>query len=316
MSRVHSHSGAPRRRAHSVRAVRRQRARRRHRSPRGLGTDAGAGGPGTAGLRHRGMWERPLSRGRAIAASVSNGCASTITDRDRSGGGAASPVRTRDRVATWDDGRTPYAKEQSELRRSDVHPAGADPELLHHRAHRPRQVDAGRPDAAAHRRGRGAPDARPVPRPDGHRARARHHDQGAERAAAVAGRRAGPRPAPDRHPRPRRLHLRGLPGAGGVRGRDPAGRRRAGDRGADAGQPLPGAGEGPHDHPGAQQDRPAGRRPGPLRRRDRPHHRLRRRRRAAGQREDRASVCASCSTRSSGRCRPPHGRRRRARPAR
>ena len=32
-------------------------------------------------------------------------------------------------------------------------------------------------------------DARPVPRPDGHRARARHHDQGAERAAAVEGRR-------------------------------------------------------------------------------------------------------------------------------
>src|SRR5205807_10280691 len=50
---------------------------------------------------------------------------------------------------------------------------GSHPELLHHRPHRPRQVDAGRPDAAAHRGGRRAPDARAVPGPDGHRARAR-----------------------------------------------------------------------------------------------------------------------------------------------
>ena len=45
-----------------------------------------------------------------------------------------------------------------------------------------------------------------------------------------------------------------------VRGRDPARRRRAGHRGADPREPLPGARERPHDHPGAQQDRPAGRR--------------------------------------------------------
>ena len=89
------------------------------------------------------------------------------------------------------------------------------------------------------------------------------------------GRRSEHRAAPDRHPRPRRLHLRGHPRAGGVRGRDPAGRRRAGHRGADAGQPVPGAGERPHDHPGAEQDRPAGRRPGQVRRGDRAHHRLR-----------------------------------------
>ena len=100
------------------------------------------------------------------------------------------------------------------------------------------------------------------------------------------GRRRRLRPAPDRHPRPRRLHLRGVAGAGGVRGRGAAGRRRPGHRGADAGQPLPGAGPRPAHHPGAQQDRPARRRPGPLRRRDRPHHRLRARRRAAGVRQD------------------------------
>ena len=95
------------------------------------------------------------------------------------------------------------------------------------------------------------------------------------------------RPAPDRHPGPRRLHLRGVPVAGRVRGRDPAGRRRAGDRGADPGQPVSGHGERPHDHPGAEQDRPAGGRPGAVRGRDRAHHRLRAGRRAAGVREDR-----------------------------
>ncbi len=61
-----------------------------------------------------------------------------------------------------------------------------DPELLHHRPHRPWQVDAGRPDARRHRDRRGPQHAGAVPRPDGHRARARHHDQGAERPAAVA----------------------------------------------------------------------------------------------------------------------------------
>ena len=81
-------------------------------------------------------------------------------------------------------------------------------------------------------------------------------------------------PASDRHPRPRRLHLRGVARAGGLRGCGAAGRRRPGHRGADAGQPVPGAGPRPAHHSGAQQDRPARRRPRPLRRRDRPHHRL------------------------------------------
>ena len=74
------------------------------------------------------------------------------------------------------------------------------PQLLHHRAHRPRQVDAGRPDAAADRRGRRARRAGAVPRPDGHRARARHHDQEPGRPDAVDGaggqRRRAPSPAP------------------------------------------------------------------------------------------------------------------------
>ena len=57
---------------------------------------------------------------------------------------------------------------------------------------------------------------------------------------------------------------------------------------------------GPDDHPGAQQDRPARCRPGPLRRRDRAHHRLRPGRRAAGLGQDRRGRRASCSTTSSG----------------
>ncbi len=90
-------------------------------------------------------------------------------------------------------------------------PPERDPQLLHHRPHRPRQVDAGRPDAADHRRRRRPRHARPVPRPDGHRARARHHDQVPGRAPAVGRSTAQHlRAEHDRHPRPRRLHLRGV----------------------------------------------------------------------------------------------------------
>ena len=56
-----------------------------------------------------------------------------------------------------------------------------------------------------------ARDARAVPRQDGHRARARHHHQGADRAAHLHGEgRADLRAEPHRHARPRRLQLRGL----------------------------------------------------------------------------------------------------------
>ena len=66
-----------------------------------------------------------------------------------------------------------------------------------------------------------------VPRRHGPRARARHHDQGARRAARLprAGR-PGLRPEPDRHARPRRLHLRGVAQPGRLRGRHPGRRRR------------------------------------------------------------------------------------------
>ncbi len=216
------------------------------------------------------------------------------------------PLQTTGRVRPWHSARGP--------------PAGQDrprdhPQLLHHRAHRPRQVDAGRPDAAADRSRRRAQCPGAVPRPDGHRARARHHDQEPGRADAVDGDRAGYEGAApgdlraqhDRHPGPRRLHLRGLPVPRGLRGRGPARRRGAGHRGADAGEPLPRAGRGPADHPGAEQDRPALRAAGEVRRRARRHHRLRRRPTCSRSRRRPAWASSRCSTRSSAQTPPPVG---------
>ena len=60
-----------------------------------------------------------------------------------------------------------------------------NPQLLDHRAHRPRQVDAGRPADPRHRRDDRARDGRhrASARQYGDRAGARDHDQGADRAA-------------------------------------------------------------------------------------------------------------------------------------
>src|SRR6266550_7515421 len=89
----------------------------------------------------------------------------------------------------------------------DGHRRLSHPQLLHRGAHRPREVDAGRPDARAHAHRRHAGDARAVPRSDGPRTRARYHDQGPGRPAVPRGLRA----QPDRHPGTRGFHLRGLP---------------------------------------------------------------------------------------------------------
>ena len=112
---------------------------------------------------------------------------------------------------------------------------GAHPQLLDHRPHRPRQVDAGRSHPRAHPHRRPAGDARPAARQHGPRARARHHDQGPGRARLLHGarRRALPVP-PDRHARPRRLHVRGVEKPRRVRGS--AARRR---RAARASRPRP-----------------------------------------------------------------------------
>ena len=100
------------------------------------------------------------------------------------------------------------------------------PQLRHRGAHRPRQVDARRSADRALRRARGARDDLAGAGFDGHRARARDHDQGADRPAQIH-RRDGQDyiVPPDRHARPRRLLLRGQPVDARLRGGAAAGRR-------------------------------------------------------------------------------------------
>ncbi len=110
----------------------------------------------------------------------------------------------------------------------------AHPQLFHHRAHRPRQVHAGRPVHPALRRALGSRDERAGARLHGSRARARHHHQGPDRGAALhRARRQDLQPEPDRYARPRRFLLRGVALARRMRGRVARGRRLAGRRGAD-----------------------------------------------------------------------------------
>ena len=91
--------------------------------------------------------------------------------------------------------------------------------------------------------------------------------------------RADLRAQSDRHARARRLPLRGVAFARRLRGRRAGRRCLTGGRGADARQRLPRREQQPHDHPGHQQDRPAGgrsrERPPPDRGGDR-HRRVRR----------------------------------------
>ncbi len=85
--------------------------------------------------------------------------------------------------------------------------------LLDHRPHRPRQV-ARSPIASSTLTGAltDREQTRAVPRQDGHRARARHHDQGSDRPPETTQRRTAQtyRLQPHRHTWPRRLQLRGL----------------------------------------------------------------------------------------------------------
>ena len=171
----------------------------------------------------------------------------------------------------------------------------AHPQLLDHRPHRPREVDAGRPHPGGHRHRDRTGDARAAPRLDGARTGARDHDQGAGRPCAVE----GPPAEPDRHARTRRLHLRGLAVAPGLRGRVARRRRGAGRRGPDGRERLSRDRERPRDRPGREQDRPADRRPGRRRRRGRGARRATTRTACSGSRRRPATESRRCWTRSS-----------------
>ncbi|MHC2756466.1 hypothetical protein ACVIU7_001534 [Bradyrhizobium liaoningense] len=164
-------------------------------------------------------------------------------------------------------------------RAHDDRPHFQHPQFLHRRPYRPWQIDAGRPSDPD--------DGRPLRPRDGgqgagarfhgHRARARHHHQGADGAPPVPRQgRQGLHLQPDGHARPCRLRLRSLAVAGGVRRFPPGGRRQPGRRGADARQRLPGARQQSRDRPGPKQGRPARRRAREGQAADRGRHRHRR----------------------------------------
>ena len=139
--RLHAHDRAgrrPHRRAGAARAA--ARRGRLHRLL--LGRPPALRGP-----------RRPRLRGRGRATRC-RCCASGAACRSRS---------TRERTAIAAYPRAAH---------------GPHPQLLDHRPHRPRQVDAGRSHPRAHRGGRPAQAHAPAARLDGPRARARDHDQG------------------------------------------------------------------------------------------------------------------------------------------
>ena len=123
----------------------------------------------------------------------------------------------------------------------------AHSKLLDRRPHRPRQEHARRPHAGTDRHDHRPRGQGPDPRQHGHRARARHHDQGLRRHDGVRARRRNLHAQPHRHPRPRGLPLRGLPGSDGVRGGAAGGGCQPGDSGADAGECVSGDGGGGGD---------------------------------------------------------------------
>ncbi len=207
-------------------------------------------------------------------------------------GRRAGPVRSTDRAALRNRPWTRCGR--------------AHPQLLHHQPRGPRQVDPLGPHPRDHRRGGPAPHAGAVPRLHGHRARAWHHHQGAERPRRAR----RPHPPPHRHARSRRLRLRGLPLAGRVRGGGAVGGRDTRDPGPDAGQLLPGHRARPRDRAGPQQDRSPGRRSGPLRARDRTRARAARRGHLAHQRQDGGGGARAARRHHRPHPAAPRGRRR------
>ena len=130
------------------------------------------------------------------------------------------------------------------------------PQLLHHSAHRPRQIDAGRPPFGEDQYAESARNAVAGARRHGPGAREGHHDQEPRHTDGIQGpRRADLRPEPDRHAGTRRFFVRGVARHRLVRGCAAGGRCHAGHSGPDHIESLSGARPRPGDHSRAEQDR-------------------------------------------------------------
>ena len=179
----------------------------------------GGTSPGRSWTRRGTRTSRSSADGRPISASPHRAPAFSVLDCAR---GAGLGVRLRpwrealvDYLAGPDSPLAPSPSHGPSPRGDPLMSASIPRERIRNfcivGAHRSRQEHARRPAARRDALAHAAREARAVPRQHGARARARHHDQGADGAPSLHRRgRRDVHPQPDRHTRTRRLLVRGL----------------------------------------------------------------------------------------------------------